>query len=74
MVLLTQQLRLMAATPTITEVSFSFTNDNISQEIDETFSITFTGLNPSDTEPGSIIIGRLDGVITDIDGEVLQQK
>ena len=50
-------------------VDFTFLKDNIAQEANETFAITFETGHTFD--PGANIRDRLEGVIIDSDGRLL---
>jgi hypothetical protein len=54
----------------LTSISFRFDTDGVAQEINETFTITFSGLvEGTDVAIGATIIPEFTGTIVDEDGK-----
>ena len=52
----------------LTNISLEFVTDGVARELNETFTITFTGVEPRDLEFGATIIPEFTGAIVDVDG------
>ena len=68
-ILLAPPLRFLADDPVFTNISFILSQDGIAQELDETFSITFEGLDvQNDLVFGADVTDVLNVTIVDADG------
>ena len=68
-VLLTPSLVFPPEQRLLTNISLQFVTDGVAQELNETFTITFTGEEPMDLEFGATVIREFTGTIVDVDGE-----
>lgn len=66
--LFTRNVVFLSGQPTITNVTFRFTQDRIAQEMNESFTLSFTGLNINQFLDGATLIENLSGTIVDADG------
>ena len=57
----------------LTNISLQFVTDGVAQELNETFTITFTGVETMgmDLEFGATIIPEFTGTIVDVDGIIV---
>jgi hypothetical protein len=66
MVFITPNLTFPSEQGLLTRISFQFVIDDVVGEIDETFTVTYTGV---EGEFGSVIIPEFTGTILDVNSE-----
>lgn len=55
----------------LTDIRIRFLIDGVAGEMDESFTVTFTGLRPNSLEFGATINQEFVGTILDADGELM---
>jgi hypothetical protein len=69
MVFITPNLTFPSEQGLLTRISFQFVIDDVVGEIDETFTITYTGVEGESVMFGSVIIPEFTGTILDVNSK-----